>query len=245
LALFARLEDLEIAAYHTLEPNEIMTLLSRMFRFFAALLVLLSLSALCVAQDKKKINYALFLDDSGSMRSQFNQIVGIGRAVVKQVHEHGPVSIFDFTSHGSGRGMNVVVQPRLEESQDLRLLEQTIDNIYVVGGQTTLRDAIGVIADSFKPEATGGVASERVIILVTDGEDRTSKVSEKQLIQKLKESHIRVYAVGLVEELGGKRSKAVDFLTNLTKQTGGRVVFPKSNSQDVQSILAELALPIP
>lgn len=222
-----------------------MNLVSRILRLFFALLLLLSLSAICSAQDKKKVSYALFLDDSGSMRSQFNQVVGIGKAVVQQIHERGPVSIFDFTSQGSGRGINVVVQPRLEQSQDLRLLERTIDDLYVIGGQTTLRDAIGVIADSFEPEATGGVASERVIILVTDGEDRTSKVSEKQLIQKLKESHVRVYAVGLVEELGGKRSKAVDFLTNLTKQTGGRAVFPKSKSQDVQSILAELALPLP
>jgi Mg-chelatase subunit ChlD len=113
----------------------------------------------------------------------------------------------------------------------------------VIGGQTTLRDAIGVIADSFEPDATGGVASQRVIILVTDGEDRTSKVSEKQLIQKLKDAHIRVYAVGLVEELGGKRSKAVDFLKSVTSQTGGRVVFPKSKTPDTQRILAELALP--
>ena len=220
-----------------------MTLLSRVFRFFAALLVLLSLTALCVAQDKKKINYALFLDDSGSMRSQFEQVVGIGRAVVQQIHKHGPVSVFDFTSQGSGRGSNAVVKARLEQSQDLRQLQQAIDSIYVIGGQTTLRDAIGVIADSFEPDATGGVASERVIILVTDGEDRTSKVSEKQLIQKLKESHVRVYAVGLVDELGGKRSKAVDFLTKLTRETGGRVVFPRSKTLDTKSILAELALP--
>lgn len=221
-----------------------MTFLLRMFRSFPVLLLLLSLSALCVAQDKKNINYALFLDDSGSMRPQFDQVVGIGRAVVHQIHEHGPVSIFDFTSQGSGRGSNAVVKARLEQSQDLRQLQQAIDGIYVIGGQTTLRDAIGVIADSFEPDATGGVASERVIILVTDGEDRTSKVSEKQLIQKLKESHIRVYAVGLVEELGGKRSKAVDFLKSVTSQTGGRVVFPKSGREDVQRLLADLAIPI-
>jgi len=221
-----------------------MNLVPRILHLFFALLLLLSLSAICSAQDKKKISYALFVDDSGSMRSQFNQVVGIGKAVVQQIHQHGPVSIFDFTSQGSGRGTNVVVQPRLERSQDLRLLERTIDDLYLIGGQTTLRDAIEVIADSFAPEATGGVASERVIILVTDGEDRTSKMSEKQLIQKLKDSHIRVYAVGLVEELGGKRSKAVNFLTKLSKETGGRVVFPKSNGQDLQSLLTELAIPI-
>jgi Mg-chelatase subunit ChlD len=244
LALFTQLEDPEIAAYHTPEPNEIMTFVSRMFRSSPVLLVLLSLSVLCVAQDKKKINYALFLDDSGSMRSQLDQVVGIGRAVVQQIHEHGPVSVFDFTSQGSGRGMNVVVQPRLQQSQDLRMLERTIDNLYIVGGQTTLRDAIGVIADSFEPDAAGGVASERVIILVTDGEDRTSRVGEKQLIQKLKDAHIQVYAVGLIEELEGKRSKAVEFLTNLTRETGGRAVFPKSAGQDRQSLLTELAIPI-
>lgn len=41
----------------------------------------------------------------------------------------------------------------------------------------------------------------KVLILITDGEDRESKIKEKQLIAELKQNQIKVYAVGLVQEL--------------------------------------------
>ena len=207
-------------------------------------LVLLSLSALCGAQDKKKISYAVFLDNSGSMRTQFDQVKNIGKAVVRQIHERGPVSIFDFTTQGRLQDARAVVTPRLEGSQDERLLEQTIDDLYVVGGQTTLLDAIQTIADSFGPQTNEGVASERVIILITDGEDRKSQVREATLIQKLKGARTRVYAVGMVQKLSSP-SKASDLLKKVTKETGGRVVFAKSDRDDRQRLLADLAIAVP
>ena len=221
-----------------------MNILSRILRLFATLLALLSLSALCGAQDKKKISYFVFLDNSGSMRTQFDQVTNIGKAVVRQIHERGPVSIFDFTSQGRLQDARAVVTPRIEGSQDERLLEQTIDDLYVVGGLTTLLDAIQTIADSFGPQTNEGVASERVIILITDGEDRKSQVKEATLIQKLKEERTKVYAVGMVQKLGSP-SKASDLLKHVTKETGGRVVFTKSDRDDLQRLLADLAITVP
>jgi Mg-chelatase subunit ChlD len=223
--------------------NEAMNILSRILRVFLPLLLLLSLSAPGSAQDQKKFSYAIFLDNSGSMRSQFDQVTAIGEAVVRQIHERGPVSIYDFTSQGRLQEARAVVTPRLEGSQDERLLEQTIANLYVVGGQTTLLDAIQVIAEGFGPPANEGVASERVIILITDGEDRKSQIREATLIQKLKDSKTRVYAIGMVQQLSSA-SKASDLLKNLTKETRGRVVFTKSSHDDLQRLLSDLALPV-
>ena len=221
-----------------------MNILSRSLRPFATVLVLLSLSALCGAQDKKKISYALFLDNSGSMRTQFEQVTNFGKAVVRQIHERGPVSIFDFTSQGRLQDARAVVTPRIEGSQDERQLEQTIDDLYVVGGQTTLLDAIQTIADSFGPQTSEGVASEQVIILITDGEDRKSQVREATLIQKLKAAGTKVYAIGMIQKLGSP-SKASDPLKNVTKETGGRVVFTKSDRDDLQRLLTDLAIAVP
>ena len=232
--------------------GETMNILAKLSRTLPTFLLLLSLSALCSAQDKKKIAYAILLDNTGSMRSQFDMVKGIGKAVAQQIHDHGPVSLFDFASAGQVRGAGAVLTPRIEQTQDEQLLKHTIDNLYVEGGQTTLLDAIQLIADRLGEKAGGPDFSDRVIILITDGEERTSVVRQKQLLQKLSELKIRVYAIGLVQQLsseGGftrpsKRSKAVDLLKDITKETGGRVVFPKSDRQDLQSILAELAIPI-
>src|SRR5712691_8828632 len=77
---------------------EAMNNVTKIARILPTFLVLLSLSALCCAQETKKIAYGVLLDDTGSMRSQFATVLEIGRGVVHQVHDHGPVSLFDFAS---------------------------------------------------------------------------------------------------------------------------------------------------
>ena len=218
-----------------------MNILAKIPRILATFLVLLSLSALCSAQEKKKIAYGMLLDDTGSMRSQFFMVLEIGRGVVHQVHDHGPVSLFDFASDRIGPASKAVPTPRIEATQDEQLLNRTINNLYIQGGQTALLDAIEFVGDSLDQASPD---TNKVIILITDGEERSSKINQKQLIQKLKEHKTSIFAIGLVQQLDRNRSKAVDLLKLLTKETGGRVVFPKSERQDLQSLLAELAIPI-
>ena len=210
-------------------------------RILPTFLVVLSVSALCCAQEKKKIAYGILLDDTGSMRSQFVTVFEIGKGVVHQVHDHGPVSLFDFASDRIGPASKAVPTLRIEATQDEQLLNRTINNLYVQGGQTTLLDAIEFIGDSLDRESPD---TDKVIILITDGEERSSQINQKQLIKKLKEHKTSVFAIGLVQQLDKSRSKAVDLLKLITKETGGRVVFPKSDRQDLQSLLAELAIPI-
>ena len=218
-----------------------MRILSRILRLFSVLLLLLSLAGLCSAQDQKKISYAIFLDNSGSMRSQFDQVNAIGKAVMRQIRGRGPVSIFDFTTQGRLQDARAVVTPRLAASQDEGELERAIDELFVIGGQTTLLDAVSVINDSFDQSND---ASERVIILITDGEDRKSQITSATLIQKLKQSKTRVYAVGMVRALSS-RSKSENLLKNLTKETGGRVVFTGSDHEDLQRLISELGITTP
>ena len=218
-----------------------MRILSRILRLFPVLLLLLSLAGLCSAQDQKKISYAIFLDNSGSMRSQFDQVNAIGKAVMRQIRGRGPVSIFDFTTQGRLQDARAVVTPRLAASQDEGELERAIDELFVIGGQTTLLDAVSVINDSFDQSND---ASERVIILITDGEDRKSQITSATLIQKLKQSKTRVYAVGMVRALSS-RSKSENLLKNLTKETGGRVVFTSSDHDDLQRLISELGITTP
>jgi len=193
------------------------------------------------AQDKSKISYGMLLDSTGSMRSQFSTVLNVGKAIVHQTAAHGPVSIFKFASEGIGRGAKAVAVLQIERSQDEEMLNRTIESLYVEGGQTTLLDSVQFIADRMHEWSPEG---DKIIVLVTDGEDRVSKVKQKDLIQQLKDRKIKVFAVGLVRELdSGKRSNATDLLKRLTKETGGRVVFPESNRVDLQSLLSDLAIP--
>ncbi len=204
-------------------------------------LVLLT-SIVCTAQEDKKLEYAILIDSTGSMRSQFEVVLRLGKAVAHQVHDHGPVSIFCFRGEGIGRGSRAVATPLIERSQDENLIDRTTESIYIEGGQTTLLDAVEAMAERLnQPPA----ARDKVIILITDGEDRVRDKNRKEVLAKLKESKTSVYAIGLVEQLeSGKRSKATDLLKSLTEETGGRVIFPKSNQLEIESLLNELAIPI-
>jgi uncharacterized protein with von Willebrand factor type A (vWA) domain len=215
---------------------------ARSLSFVASILLLLSSCAMCAAQENKKLAYGILIDNTGSMRTQFEMVKGLGKTIVHQVHDHATISVFSFESEGIGRTSRARPTPKLEHSPDEELLDQTIDSIYVQGGQTTLLDAIEFIAQRLSQQTP---ETNKVIVLVTDGEDRVSESDQKEVIWKLKQLKIVVYAIGLVQKLdSGKRSKAQDLLKLITKETGGRVVFPKSDSVDVQSLLSELALPI-
>jgi uncharacterized protein YegL len=143
-----------------------------------------------------------------------------------------------------------VIISGVEWSQDKPALDTYMDSLLIVPGQTTLMDAIHSMAEQLNTKANldKDAFGEKVIYLITDGEERESRIKEKQLIQILKESGIRVYAVGLIKELnnvGGviqkaPKEKAVSFLEKITKETGGRVVFPKSKKNDVRVLLNEL-----
>ena len=218
----------------------IVIMTSRLLHLFFATLVVLTACSLSIAQDKPKFSYGILIDNTGSMRSQFDIELAFGKAIVSQLHDHGPISVFDFRSEGAGPGMRALPVPRIEASQDERLLNRTIDDLYVEGGQTALLDAIAVIASSLQqnsPEAT------KVIILITDGEDRESLIKKDALMQKLKQQKMAVFAIGLTQQLEKHKSRSTDLLNFLTKETGGRAVFPKKG-QTTDEIVTALALPI-
>jgi len=193
----------------------------------------------CAAQEKQKLTYGILVDSTGSMRTQFEEVLLIAKSVVGQVHERGPVSIFDFHSEGPGRNKNAQPKVRIEASQNEDLLLKAIDQIYIEGGQTTLLDAIEFMRATLNKQSPDG---NKVIILITDGEDRTSKTTRTQLVEDLSKYKITVFAIGLVQDLENGKSKATNLLRTLAEDTGGRAVFPKK-SADISTILNGLAIP--
>jgi hypothetical protein len=202
------------------------------------------------AQTERKVTYGILVDNSGSLRTQFPEVLRISKGIVEQAYQRGSISSFNFETQGDERNSLAVITPGTAWSQDKNLIEKYINSLFIVPGRTTLMDAINSIAERLNSKASldKDAVGEKVIFLITDGEDRVSKIKEKQLIKILKESGIKVYVVGLIEELDdedsmiheSKREKAVDFLEKITKETGGRAVFPKSKKNDVSRLLNEL-----
>jgi Ca-activated chloride channel family protein len=103
-------------------------------------------------------------------------------------------------------------------------------------GPTALRNALYVaLKDLTRQKGTGQLRRLAVIIL-SDGEDTASLVSEEQVTDLARRTEINIYAVSLRPSRPQDRdsiqfSRAAHLLTVLARDTGGQVHFPASLSE--------------
>lgn len=220
------------------------------------LLFVLLMLLLCVsvsAQNDKKATYDILIDNTGSMRTQFPEVLMLGEEIVDHLPEQSVASIFNFKTEPSRKSPFAVITSGVESSPNKHLLKQYLSGLFIVPGQTTLLDAISSMARelNIRVDHDGDSSTDKVVFVITDGEERASKIKENQLIQELKDWNIKVYIFGMVKELeseGGligrsPKDKAVDLLGRIAKETGGRAVFSKSKKDDIHKLLNEMFEP--
>ena len=150
----------------------------------------------------------------------------------------------------------------IDWTQDEDLLTRYIEGLGIVRGQTDLFSAIRSVGESLNARTADpqNAPLDKVIILITDGEHRMEMIGTSQptetnderssrdsrLRKYLKESGIKVYAIGLTGELDtgeNRRLQAENYLSKLTKETGGRVVFSRSKQPDIDKLVNQLLGP--
>ncbi len=189
-------------------------------------------------------NYTLVLDNSGSMRSQLEKVIEAGKILVNTNRTDDDTSIIRFV----GRDKIRVEQDFTSNKADLI---DALDNLFIEGGQTAIRDAVYLATESVEEHEKSAKADDRrrrAIVLVTDGEDRDSYYSDQQLFDLLRESETQIYVIGFVTELskeGGlitksPQGKAKAFLERLATETGGKVYFPAS-TEELPTIAKDIA----
>jgi Ca-activated chloride channel family protein len=88
------------------------------------------------------------------------------------------------------------------------------------GGQTALYDAVYMGLDQIQR----GKNEKKALILITDGEDNSSRYSRGEVREFAKESDVQIYGIGEEGKLGYGRFE----IQNIVNLTGGRVFFPNS-----------------
>jgi Ca-activated chloride channel homolog len=180
-------------------------------------------------------NYAMVIDNSGSMRLQLDKVIEASKIIVNTNRADDETSIIRF-----------VDSDKIEVTQDFTASKgdvlEALDNLFIEGGPTAIIDAIYLAAervDEYEKSRGPNDRKRRALILVSDGEDRDSFYKEQQLFELLRESDVQIYSVGFVNELSkeggfiGKspQGKAKAFLERLAKETGGKSYFPNSLSE--------------
>ncbi len=180
-------------------------------------------------------NYALVIDNSGSMRLQLDKVIEAGKIIVNTNRPTDETSIIRFVDSEKIE----IIQEFTASKPDIL---ESLDNLFIEGGPTAIIDAVYLAAervDSYEKSRNPNDRKRRALILVSDGEDRDSFYKEQQLFELLRESDVQIFSIGFVNELskeGGfisksPQGKAKAFLERLAKETGGKVYFPNSLSE--------------
>lgn len=180
------------------------------------------------SKEQSPLVYCLALDTSGSMRPVFELAIGVSKSLVQASLPTDEVLLVRFVSSDK-------IETVQEFMSDKIILTRSIDSLYLEGGQSAVLDAAYLSAQRVAQHKFEDRILRRMIILITDGEDRASYYSMDELLKLLRKVDVQVFAIGLNKDnkqnapLNENRPKSrTQLLTTLASETGGRVFFPRS-----------------
>ena len=120
-------------------------------------------------------------------------------------------------------------------TSDQGLLENAIRRTEA-SGPTALHNALYVSLKELDKQKSGRQLRRRAIVLLSDGEDTASLVSDDQVMELARKTEIAIYSISLRPGRSQDRnrlafSQATHLLTTLSQETGGQVHFPNSLSE--------------
>ncbi len=174
------------------------------------------------------ISYGIVVDNSGSYRTLLGSVIDLSKDIV----EENKADDETFLSRFVGSDRIKILQDFTDSKASLH---DAADEMFIEGGLTALLDAVYFSAKYLAENAKNEPNRKKILVLITDGEERKSEIKADELLKYLKEQQIKVYAVALADE---KVSQKV--LDRLTRETGGKKYLPK-NRAELPAIVKELA----
>ena len=117
-------------------------------------------------------------------------------------------------------------------TNDLEELEEGFTGL-LAEDQTSLYDSI-----AFSLQYLSGIKGQRAVLLLSDGMDRTSRLSYDQALEVARRTGIAIYTIGLGLEDGG-RGEAGRKLAEIAAETGGRSWFV-AGTADLEGVYAQI-----
>jgi Ca-activated chloride channel family protein len=131
-----------------------------------------------------------------------------------------------------------------EFTSDHDLLDAAIHRTQA-GGPTALHNALYIALKELGKQKKAGQLRRLAIVLLTDGEDTASLVTDEQVLELARKTDINIYSIRLGGDRAADRlrpsfSQASFVLTTLSKETGGQVFFPASLNE-LESVYDRIA----
>jgi VWFA-related protein len=176
-----------------------------------------------ISRAETPVRMAMLFDNSGSLSES------------RDFEKHAAVRFFQNVMRPADQAAIYSVSTNVELAQpmtnDVRRLQQTIEGFGKPDGATSLHDAIFDALVYLKP-----YAGRRVLVIVSDGQDTTSRLPEHDFgntLQRLLSDDCQVYVVqtGIYDNANVRDLAAERRMQEFSAQTGGAAYIPKSVSE--------------
>jgi VWFA-related protein len=182
--------------------------------------------------------YVVLVDTSGSLRSQFPNVLETARGFIRSNNATDETAIIRFVT----RSVIQVVQPF---TFDKALLLSKVETLKILAGQTSVLDAVYASIEYVDKDAKKDPGRNNAVVVITDGENRDSVHNLKKLLELVRAKNIRVYTIGLVSELDkedgfirkGSKKRAEELLSQIAESSGGRTFFVEKPNEFPEAIL--------
>lgn len=176
------------------------------------------------------LSLALLVDTSDSMRQRFELVRKAAGGFVSALRPEDRAQLRRFNLSAS------IVQDYTTDSQ---LLRRALENLQPEGN-TSLYNALYITLSEQRSEPADQ-RRRRVIVLLTDGLDTTSRVTEDQVLQLARSSDVSIHSIGILGPPGETLTdRAHYFLSALSSDTGGQAYFPTAASE-LDGVYASIA----
>lgn len=176
--------------------------------------------------DDIPISLALVVDTSASMDEKLPVAQQAAARFIKTLRPQDQAQVMQFNDR------TTTLQ---EFTADQKALDEAVRRTQA-SGPTALHNALYVALKDLVKQKKGTELRRRAVVLLSDGEDTASLVSDEQVLELARKSEIAIYAISLRPNRVAERnrqqfSQATHLLTALSRETGGQVYFPNSLSE--------------
>lgn len=180
--------------------------------------------------EKPSLACGIIVDNSGSYRMIFETVI----KSVNQIVEANSVDDEAFLVRFVDASKISLIQDFTSSKDDL---QSAAEGMFIEGGQTAILDGVYFSAQHLA-EKDVSANRRKILILITDGEDRKSAAKIEEVLKFLKDEKIRVFTLGLSD---GKIYK--NLLEKLAKETGGKSFLVEKRSE-IEAIVKQLTVAV-
>jgi VWFA-related protein len=183
------------------------------------------------AMDDEPVAVGLVFDTSGSMGPKLRRSRDAAAAFFRTANPEDEFFLVEFSDQPK------LVVPLTRDSNEI----QTQLAFTQSKGRTALLDAIMLSLHEMKKSNK----SRKALLIISDGGDNSSRYSETEVRNRVRETDLLIYAIGVFEAYGSRgrtpeESAGPGLLSELAEQTGGRH-FP-ADSFELPDIAAKIGI---